>query len=90
MRDPHGVVVCLTPWNFPVEEIVFLALPALAAGNACIVKPSEVVPMSGQLIVESLASALPEGVLQVAHGDGEVTQNCCAAIAPTRSRFPDV
>jgi len=71
LRDPHGVVLCLTPWNFPIDEILNLALPALAAGNTVIVKPSEVVPMCGQLVVDALASALPEHVLQVAQGDGK-------------------
>jgi len=72
VRDPLGVVVVISPWNFPAGEIPFLAVPALAAGNTVIVKPSEVTPLTGALYVKALASALPEGVLQVAQGDGAV------------------
>ncbi|KAL3797142.1 hypothetical protein HJC23_000480 [Cyclotella cryptica] len=72
VRDPFGVVVVLSPWNFPAGEIPLLALPALAAGNTVIVKPSEVTPLSGALICQAMASALPDGVLQVVQGDGEI------------------
>ena len=66
------VVVVLAPWNFPADEILLLALPALVAGNTVIVKPSEVAPATGQMVVDALASALPAGVVQVAQGDGSV------------------
>lgn len=46
-RAAHGVVALCTPWNFPVDEILLLALPALAAGNTVVVKPSEVTPLCG-------------------------------------------
>lgn len=72
IREALGVVVVLSPWNFPVDEILLLALPALAAGNTVIVKPSEVVPETGGLTVKTLASVLPEGVIQLAQGDGAV------------------
>lgn len=72
VRDALGVVVVISPWNFPAGEIPFLAVPALAAGNAVIVKPSEVTPLTGALYCSALASALPEGVLQVVQGDGQV------------------
>lgn len=72
IREALGVVVVLSPWNFPVDEILLLALPALAAGNTVIVKPSEVVPQTGELTVITLASVLPKGVLQLAQGDGTV------------------
>mmetsp|Transcript_5770 Transcript_5770/g.9731 ORF Transcript_5770/g.9731 Transcript_5770/m.9731 type:complete len:476 (+) Transcript_5770:46-1473(+) len=71
VRDPLGVVVVISPWNFPAGEIPFLAIPALAAGNTVIVKPSEVTPRSGELFCRALASSLPEGVLQVVQGDGK-------------------
>ena len=44
MRHPHGVVAVCAPWNYPVEEIVLLCVPALIAGNAVVVKPSEACP----------------------------------------------
>lgn len=72
VREALGVVVVLSPWNFPVDEILLLALPALAAGNTVIVKPSEVVPETGGLTVTTLASALPPGIIQLAQGDGVV------------------
>ena len=58
--------------KFPAGEIPFLAVPALAAGNTVIVKPSEVTPLTGDMYCSALASALPEGVLQVVQGDGKV------------------
>ena len=72
VRDPFGVVVVLSPWNFPVGEIPLLVLPALAAGNAVIVKPSEVTPLCGALVCKAMAEMLPDGVLQVVQGDGIV------------------
>jgi delta 1-pyrroline-5-carboxylate dehydrogenase len=45
VRHPHGVVAVCAPWNYPVEEIVLLCVPALIAGNAVVVKPSEVCPV---------------------------------------------
>ena len=72
VRDALGVVVVISPWNFPAGEIPFLAVPALVAGNTVIVKPSEVTPLTGKLYCEALSSVLPEGVLQLAQGDGGV------------------
>jgi hypothetical protein len=72
LRDAMGVVVVLAPWNFPADEILLLALPALVAGNCVVVKPSEVAPLTGQMVVDALCTSLPAGVLQVAQGDGAV------------------
>ena len=72
VRDPHGVVAVISPWNFPADEILLLALPALMAGNTVIVKPSEVTPLVGKAVVESLQETLPPGVLGLLQGDGEV------------------
>jgi len=72
VRQPLGVVTVLSPWNFPADEILLLVLPALGSGNTVIVKPSEVTPETGALTVNTLASVLPEGVLQLAQGDGAV------------------
>lgn len=72
VRDPLGVVAVLSPWNYPSDEILLLALPALAAGNTVIVKPSEVAPVVGRMTVEAVASTLPPGVLQLVQGDGGV------------------
>jgi acyl-CoA reductase-like NAD-dependent aldehyde dehydrogenase len=72
VRQALGVVVIMSPWNFPVDEILLLALPALGAGNTVIVKPSEVTPECGAFTVACLASVLPPYVLQLAQGDGAV------------------
>jgi succinate-semialdehyde dehydrogenase/glutarate-semialdehyde dehydrogenase len=72
VRSALGAVVVLSPWNYPADEILLLALPALGSGNTVIVKPSEVTPESGTFVVRALQSALPEGVLQLAQGDGVV------------------
>lgn len=76
VRDPLGVVALLSPWNFPAGEIMLHLLPSLVAGNAVIVKPSEVVPLVGQFVISKLLRfsaskhiALPVGIVQ---GDGEV------------------
>jgi succinate-semialdehyde dehydrogenase/glutarate-semialdehyde dehydrogenase len=66
--DPLGVCVAITPWNFPVLMPHWLVLPALAAGNAVILKPSELTPLTGQRYADLLNRALPDGVLQVVHG----------------------
>jgi acyl-CoA reductase-like NAD-dependent aldehyde dehydrogenase len=72
VRTPYGVVAIMSPWNFPVGEILLLALPSLASGNTVIVKPSEVVPETGALLVQTMQRYLPSGVLQLAQGAGEV------------------
>ena len=58
--------------KFPVSEISYLAIPALVAGNAVVVKPSEHTPLTGAMYCAALASALPDGVLQVVQGDGRI------------------
>jgi len=72
MREPLGVVAVVSPWNFPADEILLLALPALAAGNTVVVKPSEVVPLTGSLVVNALVEGLPDGVVSLLQGDGSV------------------
>lgn len=78
VRDPFGVVAIMSPWNFPADEILLLALPSLASGNSVIVKPSEVVPETGALLVSAFQSVLPEGVLQIAQGDGAIGKQLVA------------
>lgn len=72
LRDPHGVVAICSPWNFPVDEILLLALPALAAGNAVVVKPSEVAPLCGARVAAALQAVLPPGLVGLVQGDGAV------------------
>jgi acyl-CoA reductase-like NAD-dependent aldehyde dehydrogenase len=68
---PLGVVGVIGPWNFPIANSFGDCVPALAAGNSVILKPSEITPLSSLLMEEMMReSGLPEGVFQVATGDG--------------------
>jgi len=72
IRRPVGVCGIITAWNFPVAVPSWKILPALAAGNTVVFKPSEEAPRSGLLFVETLIDAgIPDGVINVVHGDGE-------------------
>jgi acyl-CoA reductase-like NAD-dependent aldehyde dehydrogenase len=69
---PLGVVGIITPWNFPFLLSLNPTAQALMAGNAVVLKPSEVTPLSGRLVGDLFESAgLPEGVLNVVTGDGQ-------------------
>lgn len=69
---PLGVIGVIAPWNGPFILSVNPTVPALLAGNAVIIKPSEVTPFSGALVEELFREAgLPEGLVQVIQGDGE-------------------
>ena len=67
-RDPLGVAVAITPWNFPFLMPLQVVIPALAAGNTVVMKPSEEVPLIGQAFAEVCMSVLPQDVLQIVHG----------------------
>jgi len=70
-HEPLGVVGVVGPWNFPLVNGFGDCIPALMAGNAVILKPSEVAPLASLLMAEMLtACGMPEGVFQVATGDG--------------------
>lgn len=72
VQVPHGVVLICSPWNFPAGEIMMLILPALAAGNTVIVKPSEVAPLTGAKVLEPLQKVLPPGCVELCQGHGDV------------------
>jgi succinate-semialdehyde dehydrogenase/glutarate-semialdehyde dehydrogenase len=71
-RDPLGVVGAITPWNFPMSMPSWMLIPALAAGNAVVFKPSEETPLSGQAYADVLREVLPRDVLIVVHGADEL------------------
>jgi aldehyde dehydrogenase (NAD+) len=72
MRQPFGVVGCITPWNFPIAIPSWKVFPAVMAGNAVVLKPAEDTPMCALRFVEVLEEAgLPRGVLNVVFGFGE-------------------
>src|SRR4051794_24885002 len=71
-RQPLGVVAGITPFNFPVMVPMWMWAPALACGNAFVLKPSEKDPSASLLVAELLREAgVPDGVFSVVHGDGE-------------------
>ncbi|MEO7923862.1 MAG: aldehyde dehydrogenase [Chitinophagaceae bacterium] len=74
LRQPIGVVGCISPWNLPLYLFTWKIAPALAAGNCVIAKPSEVTPVTAFLLARICkAAGLPEGVLNIIHGTGSVT-----------------
>lgn len=73
VREAYGVVACITPWNFPLHQIVLKVVPALLAGNTVVLKPSELTPQTTQLICEAVQEAgFPDGVVNVVNGAGPV------------------
>lgn len=71
LRQPVGIVGCISPWNLPLYLFSWKIAPALAAGNCVIAKPSEVTPMTAYLLAHICAEAgLPAGVLNILHGGG--------------------
>jgi 1-pyrroline dehydrogenase len=70
-REPIGVVGQIAPWNYPLMMGVWKIGPALAAGNVCVLKPSEQTPLTTLMLAEYAADIFPSGVLNVITGDGE-------------------
>ncbi|MGQ0837957.1 aldehyde dehydrogenase family protein [Actinokineospora sp.] len=80
LREPIGVVGAITPWNYPLHQIVAKVAPALAAGNTVVLKPSEIAPLNANLFLEILAEAgIPDGVVNLVHGVGPVVGEAIAA-----------
>src|SRR5262249_16691621 len=70
-REPVGVVLAITPWNFPIAIPAWKVAPALAYGNAVILKPADLVPATAFLLAEILNDAgVPDGVFNLAVGRG--------------------
>jgi len=79
-HDPMGVIAVISPWNFPFNLSVVPMLSALIAGNAVVLKPSEVTPITGEVIRELFdAAGLPPGLVQVVQGDGQTGAALCEA-----------
>jgi betaine-aldehyde dehydrogenase len=73
LREPVGVVVCITPWNYPLHQIAAKVAAALAAGCTVVLKPSEVAPLNAFILAEAIdAAGLPPGVFNLVSGTGPV------------------
>lgn len=71
LREPVGVAGLITPWNWPMNQIICKVAPALAAGCAVVLKPSELAPISATLFAEVMDQAgVPAGLFNLVHGDG--------------------
>ncbi len=70
-REPIGVVGSIAPWNYPLMMAIWKLGPALAAGNAVVIKPSEWTPLSLLRLAELAAEELPKGLINVVTGDGQ-------------------
>ncbi|WP_255767742.1 aldehyde dehydrogenase family protein [Pseudarthrobacter sulfonivorans] len=78
-REPLGVVGLITPWNFPIAIPAWKTAPALISGNAVVIKPAELTPLSATHLARALQDAgLPAGVFNVVHGKGRVVGDALA------------
>ncbi len=80
VREPVGVVGCITPWNYPLHQIVLKVAPALAAGCTVVLKPSEVAPVNAFILAEVIDDVgVPAGVFNLVTGVGPVVGEAIAA-----------
>jgi betaine-aldehyde dehydrogenase len=80
VREPIGVVGCITPWNFPLNQITLKVAPALAAGCTVVLKPSEIAPVNAMILTEIIhAAELPAGVFNLVNGLGPVVGEVLAS-----------
>ena len=79
-KEPIGVVGCITPWNYPLHQIVCKIAPALAAGCTVVLKPAEMAPLSAFFLAESAHEiGLPQGVFNIVSGSGRVVGEAIVA-----------
>ncbi|HVG18104.1 MAG TPA: aldehyde dehydrogenase family protein [Blastocatellia bacterium] len=80
VKEPVGVVGCITPWNYPLHQVVAKVAPALAAGCTVVLKPSEVAPLTAFALAEIIDEAgLPPGVFNLVTGTGPVVGEALAS-----------
>ena len=83
-KEPIGVCGLITPWNWPLNQIVCKVAPAIAAGCTMVLKPSEIAPISGIIFAEIMHDAgVPKGVFNLVSGDGP-------SVGESMSRHPDI
>jgi aminomuconate-semialdehyde/2-hydroxymuconate-6-semialdehyde dehydrogenase len=74
LRQPLGVAGLISPWNLPLYLLTWKIAPAIAAGNTCVAKPSELTPLTADRLAELIAEAgIPPGVVNIVHGAGAST-----------------
>jgi aldehyde dehydrogenase (NAD+) len=84
VKEPIGVCGLITPWNWPINQIVCKVAPALAAGCTMVLKPSEIAPLNAILFAEALHEAgVPKGVFNMVNGDGPT-------VGAAMSAHPDI
>jgi len=84
VKEPIGVCALITPWNWPVNQVVVKVAPALAAGCTMVLKPSEIAPFDAMIFAEVLdAAGVPAGVFNLVNGDGP-------GVGSRMSQHPDV
>src|SRR5438552_2061478 len=72
LRQPLGVAGLISPWNLPLYLLSWKIAPAIAAGNTCVAKPSELTPLTANHLAElSIAAGVPPGVINIVHGVGQ-------------------
>jgi aldehyde dehydrogenase (NAD+) len=80
LKEPVGVVGAITPWNYPLQQVVAKLGPALAAGCTVVLKPSELTPLTAYLLFDAIDEAgLPQGVVNLVPGTGPQTGAALAA-----------
>jgi betaine-aldehyde dehydrogenase len=80
VKEPVGVIGCITPWNYPLHQVVAKVAPALAAGCTVVLKPSEVAPLTAFILAETADEAgLPAGVFNLVTGLGPVVGEALAS-----------
>jgi acyl-CoA reductase-like NAD-dependent aldehyde dehydrogenase len=78
-REPRGVIALITPWNFPFALPLRTIVPALMAGNAVVLKPSEITPRTGKLIAELFSDLVQDGLVALVQGGGAVGERVVSA-----------
>lgn len=80
IKEPIGVVACITPWNYPLHQIVCKIAPAFAAGCTVVLKPTEIAPCNAMILAEIVDEiGLPAGVFNLVNGTGPVVGEAMAA-----------
>jgi acyl-CoA reductase-like NAD-dependent aldehyde dehydrogenase len=80
IKEPIGVVGCVTPWNYPLHQVVCKIAPGLAAGCTIVLKPADMAPLSAFMLAEAAHEiGLPKGVLNIVSGSGRVVGEAIVA-----------